>query len=359
MISDFKTFLENLLPFEIFGQAAWRWAAFGLTLIAATLFSLAAEWLVGQRLRAITRKSGNQLAVRITDVITPVIRWAVLLFVARHGIHYLQVEPWIESIIVDIFKGAYALLIAFMIARLIDRLLHYWGETVNDESATQLRTSLIPSIAKLSKFFIFMIAILLILQNAGYNIASLLTGLGIGGLAVALAAQETLANFFGSITVFCDKPFKVGDRVQVEGFDGTIEKVGLRSTAIRLLDGTSATIPNSTIAKANITNITRRPSIRHTYTLNLTYDTSCDKMEKALEIIRTLYREHPLTEDMIVNWRDYGAHSLDILVVYWCRTTDYKEFLNVNEKLNLAIKRRLEDEGIEFAFPTQTLHLKK
>ncbi|MCX7916233.1 MAG: mechanosensitive ion channel family protein, partial [Verrucomicrobiae bacterium] len=191
----------------------------------------------------------------------------------------------------------------------------------------------------------------------GLPITSVVAGLGIGGIAVALAAQNTLANVFGTITILADRPFRVGDRVQIDKFDGTVETIGLRSTRIRTLDGHLVTLPNKIVADSGITNISLRPNIRQLFTISLTYDTTPEKMREALQIAREVISRHPLTHDFIVNWRDFGPHSLDIFVVYWAKTTDYKEFLAALEEINLELKARYDASGLNFAFPTRTIHL--
>jgi MscS family membrane protein len=242
--------------------------------------------------------------------------------------------------------------------RLIDIALRFWAEQVRGEnSEIQLTQTLIPALSKIARVFVFVMALLLILQNAGYSVSSLLAGLGIGGLAVALAAQETLANLFGSIALFIDKPFIAGDRIQVEKYDGTVEKIGLRSTRIRQLDGTVVSIPNRTMGQASINNVTRRPTIRATSTISLVYDTPSAKMREALQLLQTIYREHPLTADYLINWTKFGPSSLDIDIIYWCRSTDWRQYCQAQEEIHFVIKEKFEAAGLTFAYPTQTIHM--
>ena len=190
-----------------------------------------------------------------------------------------------------------------------------------------------------------------------YNVASILAGLGIGGLAVALAAKDTLSNIFGSVAIFIDRPFVVGERVVFGEFDGTVEAIGMRSTKIRTLDGTLVSVPNSLVANSAVNNVARRTTIKNLYTIGVTYDTSYDKLEKALEILREIFKNHPSTDNYWVYFKEFGAHSLNILVIHWCKHTNYQEFLQATEEINLQIKRQFEQRAIEFAFPTQTLYL--
>jgi len=183
--------------------------------------------------------------------------------------------------------------------------------------------------------------------------------LSIGGLAVGLAAQDTLGNLFGAVAVFVDKPFRIGDRIQLDQVDGTVESIGLRSTRVRNLNGHLITVPNKTMGNATITNVTCRPNIKTEMNIGLTYDTPAEKVKRALKILEEIYRGHPMTVDLIVSFNKFADSSLNILVVHWWNSTDFKAYLAGMQELNLAIKERFDAEGISFAFPTQTLFLKQ
>lgn len=216
-----------------------------------------------------------------------------------------------------------------------------------------------PVLGKTFKVFVIIIGVLTTAQLMGFPITSALAGLGVGGIAVALAAQNTLANVFGSVTLLTDRPFRVGDVVRVEAIEGKVEAIGLRSTRIRTHDGHFVTIPNKTVADSAIINISRRPTIRQLITISLTYDTPAARVQQAVGILREIFTAHPLTHDCIVNWKDYGPHSLEIFVAYWCKSTDFKEFLAALEQINLEIKQRFDVAGLKFAFPTQTIQLQQ
>lgn len=191
-------------------------------------------------------------------------------------------------------------------------------------------------------------------------VTSLLAGLGIGGLAVALAAQDTIKNFFGSMVVFTDRPFAIGDRVVVDGHDGVVQEVGFRSTRIRTLEGNLVTLPNGELANKTILNIGQRPHIRRLMNVTIPYDTPPKKVRRAVEILRDVLANHEGMEKDFpprVFFNDFNSASLNILVIYWYHPPDYWAYMAFSEKVNMEILRRFNDEGIEFAFPTQTLYL--
>jgi len=194
----------------------------------------------------------------------------------------------------------------------------------------------------------------------GKPLNALLAGLGIGGLAVALAAQDTLKNFFGSIMIMLDQPFLVGDRVVVDGVDGPVEDIGFRSTRIRTLTGHLVAVPNEKMASINIENIGRRPSIRRLTNITITYDTPPEKVERALAIIREVLENHEGMDPEFpprVFFDEFNDASLNIMMIYWFFPPNYWDFLAFSERVNLRIMRAFEAEGIEFAFPTTTTYL--
>ena len=198
------------------------------------------------------------------------------------------------------------------------------------------------------------------IADLGVSLLSLLTGLGVGGLAVALAARPTLENLIGGFMILLDKPYRIGQRVMVKGYDGNVEKVGWRSTQIRLRSGPQVTIPNEEMARLDIENIDRRPFIRRKTNITVTYDTPPEKIEKAVELIQEILEDH---EGMDPDWPpwvffdEFTADSLNIVVIYWFHPPDLFQFYGASQKINLQIIRAFEKEGIEFAFPTMTSYL--
>jgi len=244
----------------------------------------------------------------------------------------------------------------YFFLRLIDTLIAYFRPRVT-RTASKMDDNLLHIARVTLRAFTVIVIALMVLRNLNIDITGLVAGLGIAGLAVALAAQETLSNIFGAVTIFVDRPFRVGDAVSVEGYTGSIEDIGLRSTRIRTFDGTLVTLPNSMIAKAKIDNWDARPTRRTNFTIGVTYDTSYEKLQKAVQILRDVMAQHPGTAQYRAYFNSYGDYSLNILVNHWCKYLDYEQYLKCLEEINFEIKRRFEEEGIEFAFPTQTVYM--
>lgn len=164
---------------------------------------------------------------------------------------------------------------------------------------------------------------------------------------------------FGAIAIYLDKPFKIGDRIQIENVDGPVESIGLRSTRVRNLDGHLVTIPNKTMGNTIITNIAARPNIKTVMNIGITYDTPVEKIQLALKIIEEVFRGHPMTGDLVVSFNKFESSSLNILVVHWWKNPDFLASLAGLQEMNLLLKERFDKEGISFAFPSQTLYVKQ
>jgi len=220
---------------------------------------------------------------------------------------------------------------------------------------------LVPIVGKTLRLFIIVIGGIIIVQNlTGLKIGPLLASLGIGGLAVALAAKDSIANFFGTLTILFDKPFQVGQRITIDKYDGTVENVGFRSTRIRTLTGHLVTIPNEMLVNSSVENIGERPHIRWLTNIGITYDTPPDKVEKAVQIIREILENHEgLKEDFPprVFFNGFNDWSLNIMVVVWYHPPDYWDYQEWLQKICLEIMRRFETEDIDFAFPSRTIYV--
>ena len=245
----------------------------------------------------------------------------------------------------------------YLFVNVVDVRLAQWAKGTE----STIDDILVPLFGKTLRIFIIILAGMIVIQNlTGVQIGPLLASLGIGGLAVALAAKDSIANFFGTLTILFDKPFQVGDRIVIDNYDGTVEDVGFRSTRIRLLTGHLVTIPNEKLVNSGLENIARRPNIRWLNNIGITYDTPPEKIEKAVAIVRDILADH---EGMHPDFpprayfNGFNDWSLNILVVAWYHPPEYWDFQEWVQRTCLEITRRFAAEGIDFAFPTRTLHL--
>lgn len=280
---------------------------------------------------------------------------------------YLSILPYLVSLPLKTFRmtervleAALCAMVAWLIYRFVD-LLDYALEKIVDKSGNHIDVLILGIIRRIAKVTVVILSILFIGQNIlNLNITTLLAGAGVVGLAVAFAAQDTIANFFGSIMLIIDKPFGVGDFIKLDTFSGTVERVGLRSTAIRTLDGNLITIPNKNAAGVPVENVSMRPNIKKILNLGLTYDTSPEKMRRAIEILHEIFDNHEGMAPELppkINFTEFKDFSLNIQVIVWYHPNDFMKSLEWMTEKNLEILDRFNAEGLDFAFPSNTTYL--
>lgn len=357
------TFGLDRVPFlqsRIFADIPlWQYLASLIYIFLAFYVSKCLDYFIRERVRRwaeMTTTNLDDLFIELVRGPVKIVTFVILLHVG------MKVYAWPE-VLADLFSKGLKLLVAcsltYVLLKGIDLLIGLWQQRSTTPENEQFSKQLLPLIRKTLKVFVTIVAVLVTSQNLGLNVTGLIASLSIGGLAIGLAAQDTLANLFGAVAVLGDKPFQVGDRIQLDTIDGTVESIGFRSTRVRNLNGHLVTVPNKTMGNATIINISKRPNIKTEMNIGVTYDTTTEKLKRAMVILEEVLRPHPMTADLIISFNKFESSSLNILVVHWWNSTDYKAYLLEFQLLNLEIKRRFDAEGIEFAFPTQTLYLKK
>lgn len=350
---------EFLTTKVVAGNTIWQYVVFLLTILGFLILWRITLFLFSRSADRFDRKGR-----RIAGITVRGLSRSSLLFFFIVGLKVGMLHLSIGESIAGIFQISIAILFVLAIGR-----LGYAFVDVVDSRMRELASDQRSSVSDMLAFLVgrmlkITIAIIVLLQVAtiiiGKPLTSVIAGLGIGGLAFALAAQDTLKNFFGSLALFSDRPFQIGERVIVDGHDGPVENVGLRSTRIRTLEGHLVTIPNGELARMTIQNIGKRPYIRRLFNVTITYDTPPRKVEKAVTIIKDILKDHEGMDPEFpprVFFNEFNNDSLNILVIYWYHPPEYWDFMSFSEKVNFEILNRFNSEGIEFAFPTQTLYL--
>ena len=219
--------------------------------------------------------------------------------------------------------------------------------------------SLINFLRKVVKTIVIVIALLSILDNMGANVNAILASLGIGGMALAFASQDTIANFFGSVSIIIDRPFIVGDWIKTLSYEGNVEVIGFRSTRVRTFDKTLVTIPNSILAKESVENFSRMPTRRVVDVIGLTYSTTAKQLEGIIPEIRTAILSVEGVDPFSVSARfdSFGASSLNIKIIYYTKKINYDFHTDVKSKVNFAIMKLIADRGLSFAFPSTSVYV--
>ncbi|MDQ6974500.1 MAG: mechanosensitive ion channel family protein, partial [Mariprofundaceae bacterium] len=224
-----------------------------------------------------------------------------------------------------------------------------------------LDDQLVPFISKTLKLFLVVTGILVVAQNMGYSISGLIASLGIGGIAVAMAAKDTISNIFGSIMILVDRPFKIGDWVKTSAFEGVVEEIGFRSTRIRTFGKTLVNVPNSQLANMVIENMDARSKRRIKMRIGITYDASPEQVQQAVSAIEKILREHRGVDQsyFLVKFDTFEDSSLSIFLYYFSQSTVWEEYLQVRQEVNIQIMQAIEQLGLEFAFPSMSLYHEK
>ncbi len=268
-------------------------------------------------------------------------------------------EP-VFNVIIRVALAAMASMVAWGAFRLI-KVFDYILSRLAERTDNNLDDLVVGLIRKTLKISLVTVAILFIGQSIlGLNITTLLAGAGVIGLGIAFAAQDTISNFFGSLMIILDRPFKVGDRIVIDGIDGIVEYVGFRSTKMRKLNGHLITIPNRKMADNAIENIDQRPFIKFINNLTLVYDTPEEKVERAVEILHEILDHHEGLNEKLpprIYFNAFNDWALNIMVIIWYHPGDWFKAQEWNHRTNLEILKRFNAEGIEFAFPTTTTYL--
>jgi MscS family membrane protein len=352
--------LKNFFPEQFFQYPFWRY----LLILAVLVILFVALRQISTFLTQMTLVlRSSEENVRLRMVLEAAI-WPIRLLLAVLALtavrELLPLSPFWDRIFETSIHVLSTLALIVFIYRLIELLVYELTNFAQRED-NLLDQTFVQMMRLIARIIVIIFgAIYLVRAISGKPLSALLAGLGIGGLAVALAAQDTLKNFFGSIMIMLDKPFTVGQRVTFGGYDGTVEEIGFRSTRMRTLSGHVVTIPNEKIATDSVENIARRPSIRRLTNITITYDTPLDKVQKAVEIIREILDNHEgMDPDFPPRsyFNEFNADSLNIIMMYWYFPPDYWAYLELTQRVNMEIMRRFEEEGIEFAFPTTTTYL--
>lgn len=348
------------LALEAFGVAnegnTWRhYLIAALILVASYVFRKVFTRLVFGSLRKVTARTKSTLDDELFTSLQAPVGAFIAVFGAVVAVKVLKLSPDAEAARIYIQTVAFAVVTLWFFLKAISAILNHLH--VAAKAREMSVAAFMPWIKKSLFALILIFGVLLVAQQLGADVKAFLAGLGIGGLAFALAAQDTLGNVFGSVVVAVDQPFRVGEFVQIGAHMGTVEDIGLRSTKLRTPQRTLIAIPNRTVANEAINNFGRMTERRVEQTIGVTYGSKPEQVEGLLEDIRALLKNDPdVHQDFIaVNFINFGAFSLDIQIIYFAADTDLRKSFVLRERINLALMRLVLARGLSFAFPTQTV----
>jgi len=347
----------EVLHQEFYGNSILNWAiAVGILILSFVVVKML-YWIFSNVIRRLTSKTKTNLDDVLIDKLEKPLTYLVLILGYWISIHYLVFKEEVELALENVAYFLLVIDVTAILSRIVDALITEIIMPISEKSDSSFDNQLIPVIQKGVRSIIWILGIIIGLDNIGFDITAMIAGLGIGGLALALAAQDSVKNIFAGIMIFLDKPFRIKDRIQVDGFDGIVEEVGLRSTRLRTLEGRIVTIPNSRFTDNSVTNVTSQPTLKVKLNLGLIYDTDEVQMQKAIDILEDIVKnQEAITDDYAAGFNGFGDFSLNILFIYYVKPDSH--WLDTQTLVNKEILRRFNKEGLEFAFPTQTI-LKK
>ncbi|NNE28992.1 MAG: mechanosensitive ion channel [Saprospiraceae bacterium] len=357
-------FFQNLhgpiWEYQILGISIAKWLGLFLLLIGCFLIfyvvNLFTRWIVGGPLK---KRLG--LPDTVDKYIRKVARLISLLFATRIFLFFIPVfqMPIRTNVLLLKFVGVFSLFLIILIIVQIANIGFQYLEYIVKKTENTLDDQLMPVLSRITNIIIWSIGLIYILEFLDINVTALLAGISIGGLAIALAAKDTVKNFFGSIMIFLDRPFQIGDWIHFDDIDGTVEEVGVRSTRIRTFANSIVYVPNGLLADKVVDNMGLRQYRRFKTDLEITYDTPPTTIDHFVNGLREIINKHPSTkkDNFEVHLNSFGKSSINILVYFFFEANDWKEELKGRHQIMYAMLLLAEDLRVSFAFPSQSVYV--
>jgi small-conductance mechanosensitive channel len=347
--------LNEILSYTVFGNSLRDYVlAIAVFVVTVIVFKIIKYQVIKKLSNAAdkTKSDIDDLLIKIVDKIG----WHFYIFFATYfAVNFIQ-PP---AIVITIFGYATPIVVVFLILRSLQQVVDYGILKVTKEKEPENGQSIASILGRIAKGILWSLAFLYIITLFGYDPTTIVASFGVAGIVLAFGLQHVLSDIFASFSIFFDKPFSVGDFITVGGNWGVVKKVGIRSTRIESLQGQEVIIPNQELTSAEIHNYKKMEKRRVQFSFGLIYDTSAEKIEKALEITKQVVSSVELVDFDRVHFKEYGDFSLNFEVVYHVKTSDYNIYMDVQQEINLKLKKEFEKEQIEFAYPTQTVIINK
>ncbi len=346
--------METFLSYTLFGNPVKLYViALGTLLGSWIVLSLSLRGLA-YHLHKVAKKTKTQWDDFLIAQIKTVPQFVFFMVSLYIGSLLIRMPENVSQIITFVCVFAITISTTRFILSLITHVVETYYIKDGDDPATRASTHTMMTIFKYS---LWMGVALFLMDNLGLNISALIAGLGIGGIAVALAAQAVLGDLFSSFSIFLDKPFQVGDFIIIDGFMGTVEHIGIKTTRLRSLSGEQLVFSNTDLTKSRVRNYKRMNTRRVLFTIGVTYDTPVDTLKRIPEIVTRIISEVPKITLDRVHMKSFGPSSIDFEIVYHVSSREYSIYMDIQQQINFALKAQFDDQKIEFAFPTQTIYL--
>jgi len=302
------------------------------------------------------KKTKTKLDDEILKNIKKPIYFFVFLVGAYYGLNVLEILENYQFELRFIFSIAEILLVTFIITRVVNVVIAWYSEKRAKKPMSEHILFILRGIINTVTYLFAFLIILYIFQ---IDLSGIVVGLGIGGIAIAFALQNVLSDVFSAFSIYFDRPFEIGDFIVIGDYSGTVKKIGMKSTRLLLLQGEELVVANSVLTTTNVRNFKKMRKRRISFGFGVTYDTPSKKLRKIPEMVRKIIDDKDLAKVERIHFKEFGNFSLNFDIVYYINSKDYAKFMDVQQIINFEIKEAFEKEGIEMAFPTQTIHLHK
>lgn len=348
--------IELLRETTLYQNTAWDYVQASFLFIGAYAVLKFFQYLIVRHFKKLAEKTKtdfDDVVIQILRNIKPPLYTVVSLFIAYRTLTFGEL---VNDVIVVIF----IVTVILEIVRAADSVVSYAiTKYIDTEEGPEMSVSMLKSLRVIVKALLWIVGILLILSNLGINVTSLIASLGIGGLAIALALQKVLEDLFSSFSIYFDKPFVVGDMIVIGSDEGVVERIGLKTTRLRTLQGEQLIISNKELTNSRVQNFQRLETRRVVQIIGVTYDTPKEKLEKISALIEGVIVALEEVRFDRCHFQSYGDFSINFELVYYVLSSDYMIYMDKQEAVNFGILEAFEKEGIEFAFPTQTIIMQK
>ena len=345
----------------VWDNEIWRWAAYLGIVILSLMVSRVVFFVIRSVVLTFTKRTKTQLDDIILNAIerpTVLVLLASCVYLGTFLIRFNDQPLGSSPVVVGSYAFVISILLTYVLARLYGELLLHYVRPIVERTETKLDDQLLPIGVKGGRLAIWAIGLMIAFSNAGIDVNSLIAGLGIGGLAFAMAAKDTVANVFGGASIFADKPFQIGDVITVQGSTGTVEEIGVRTTRIRTYDDTVFILPNAKVADSPLENVSARRKRKRVMTIGLTYDHDHQKIQQAKDLLQDILAStEGLEPEPAVRFDDFGDSALLLTTIFW--VSDPSEYFDKVDHVNMEVLRRFAEAGLDMAFPTQTIHLQQ
>ncbi len=328
--------------------------AIAVTAIVATLLFVL-KWLIEKKLRPYIEQSESSFARILPEMLRKIPKLTLIVFALYAGVQVLGLPPKAELRVQQVV----VFVSLFQVGMWGSLAIKLWFERGSNGAASfdPGRATAVRALAFVAQTLLWAAVLLVLLDNLGVNVTALVAGLGVGGIAVALAVQSVLGDLLASVAIILDKPFVVGDSLAIGEFTGTVESVGVKTTRLRSLTGEQLIFSNADLLQSRIRNFKRMIERRVAFTVGVTFETPITTLREIPAIFEAAIREQPQTRFERAHLKQFGASSIDFEVVYWALTADFKLHMDILQAVNLRIAEEFASRKIDFAFPTQTVHV--